>query len=369
MIGSGTTARFYDPATGLAVGPELPHPGPVRGVALCADGRQAVVGLDDGRLLVWDRATGRQVGPTLQVPPPRNPPTTASERLVGVALGPDGRVVAAVDAGVVAWWPSPAAKPVVVVDDFPTSHAFSLSPDGRAFLGSPPKELADTERGTSQLWSLEAGPPPTVLPRGPVIHGTTIVVATAWRPDGGQVAIGFYGGEVRLWDVATGRSGPTLRHAGGIGDVRYTADGARLFTCAYDGTARLWDAATGEPVGPVLAHPKACYAVAVSPDGRVGAVGYQGGGLQLWELDTGRPLGGPRFYPDDVSAVAFAAGGQRVVTVAGDGLARTFDAPAPHPGTPAALLRAAERHTGLTFGKYDELVPLTPTEWAARRAD
>src|SRR5438045_719667 len=54
-------------------------------------------------------------------------------------------------------------------------------------------------------------------------------------------------GEVRLWDVATGRQlGPALNHPEPAWGAAFTGDGRKVITAGADRHGRLWSAETGE---------------------------------------------------------------------------------------------------------------------------
>lgn len=314
----------------------------------------------EGQLTVWDR-TGRATGPPRAVP--LRDPKDGRDHPHAVAFGPDGGIVVAARYGPTTWWPDGGGPVEVVPTISLNSGACALSPDGQALLAAA---RAETPAGgwESQLRALLPGG--RVEPRGPLISGKFGVSAAAWRPDGRQLAVADSDGVMVLWDAVAGRPGPTVRLSGSPRRLVYTPDGARLLTCDFEGTARAWDTTTGAPVGRSMRHADSCLDAAVGPDGRVAAVGTSAGTLQLWELDTGRPLGGPRRHTGQVLGVGFAAGGRKVVTVADGGRGRTSDAPTAFPGTPAEVMRAAERHTGQALDDQDEVTTLSPSEWAAR---
>jgi WD40 repeat protein len=74
----------------------------------------------------------------------------------------------------------------------------------------------------------------------------------AFSPDGTVLATGGgftdhpwpvnAAGDVRIWDVRTGRRLATLkRHWGAVRDVEFSPDGRTLATASYDGTIKLWE--------------------------------------------------------------------------------------------------------------------------------
>src|SRR5262245_2748635 len=57
---------------------------------------------------------------------------------------------------------------------------------------------------------------------------TATVFAVAVSPDGNTLATGAYDGEVRLWDLKTGKLGHTLKHVGKVYSVAFNKDGSLL---------------------------------------------------------------------------------------------------------------------------------------------
>src|SRR5262249_17815844 len=81
-------------------------------------------------------------------------------------------------------------------------------------------------------------------------------------------------GEVRLFDVATGRR---ISLAVGFKDVPYAVafspDGRRLLVACGDGTVKLYDGTTGQEVAALPPYDGFVYAAAFSQDGKTLLVG------------------------------------------------------------------------------------------------
>src|SRR5262245_17815624 len=91
----------------------------------------------------------------------------------------------------------------------------------------------------------------------------------AFAPDGQTMASAagelHRGGEVKLWDVATGRERTTLAgHTASVEGVAFAPDGQQLATASWDQTIQLWDLATGQPRA-TLQLTAAAQAVAFTP--------------------------------------------------------------------------------------------------------
>jgi WD40 repeat protein len=83
----------------------------------------------------------------------------------------------------------------------------------------------------------------------------SVVGSVVFSPDGRRLASSSFsfgwegeptGGEVKVWDAATGLEICTFgRETPGLDKVVFSPDGLRLASTGDDGTVRIWDAATG----------------------------------------------------------------------------------------------------------------------------
>src|SRR5262249_44314712 len=77
------------------------------------------------------------------------------------------------------------------------------------------------------------------------------------------------GGEVKAWDLATGKELWSARgELGGIWGVAFAPDGKTVAGACQDGTIRVWDAATGKEQPPLKGHTSRVIYVAYTPNGR-----------------------------------------------------------------------------------------------------
>ena len=111
-------------------------------------------------------------------------------------------------------------------------------------------------------------------------------------PDGrlasaGGSEFGSEFGEVKIWDLATGRWFDLLGHTQMVECLTCSADGRRLVTGSEDRTIKLWDTATGEEVFTLRGHTSGVFSVAFSPDGRRIASGGIDRTVRVW--DTSPP--------------------------------------------------------------------------------
>jgi WD40 repeat protein len=147
-----------------------------------------------------------------------------------------------------------------------------------------------------QLWD----PPAAALKRVLVGHGAR-PDSIAFSPDGKHLA-SFGGGQIGLWDIATGRRTAILKSPAGFSfePVSYSPDGRSVLT-ADPIALYFWDAQTGRLRPPLRpAHPAARFrSFALSPDGATvatgeGAVDATAAHLtvvvRLYRARTGSPL-------------------------------------------------------------------------------
>ncbi|HZN36186.1 MAG TPA: WD40 repeat domain-containing protein [Pirellulaceae bacterium] len=213
-------------------------------------------------------------------------------------------------------------------------------------------------------------PPALVLDHGGLFRpqalgGRDLILLTlAFSPDGKTIASAGGGpgekdapaqGEVKLWEVATGRLLRTLTVENGIVfHAEYSPDGQCLATASGPGTStrttpgeiRLWSPATGRLAGKLTGHDRGAYVAAFSPDGRRLASGgiatidasrpaaVRGGNatgdLKLWDLQTGRELWTGRGHSGAVAGLVFSPDGKTLASSGGlsDGNVKLWDAAA-----------------------------------------
>jgi hypothetical protein len=149
-----------------------------------------------------------------------------------------------------------------------TTHVKSVafSPDGRLLASGSCGKVGNSfcVQGEIKLWDVASGS----LVRTLSGH-TGFVFSVAFSPDGRLLASGSCGqldspgyyipnciqGEIKLWEVATGREVRTLSgHTDFVYSVAFSPDGKLLASGSWDGTIKLWDVATGREVRTLKGH-------------------------------------------------------------------------------------------------------------------
>jgi Caspase domain/WD domain, G-beta repeat len=145
-------------------------------------------------------------------------------------------------------------------------------------------------------------------------------------------------GQVRLWDVASGREiGAIKGHGRGVSNVIFSRDGKMIATGATDNTIRIWDAATRSELRTLAGHTSGIESLDFSPDGRLLASASEDGSTFLWDTKTGEHL---------LTLISLDDGGEWMV-VTPQGL---FD------GTPVSWNQILWRYNQETFN-------VAPIEW------
>ena len=216
----------------------------VNAVAFSPDGFTLASGADDPAIRLWDVATGSLVA-TLEGHP---------KGIASLAFSPDGRSLASAgwwDDTVRLWDVATAANTVTLEGTGP----LAFSRDGRT-LASVSSDMR------VRLWEVATGTETFAAPR----HDSWINLL-ALSPAGSMVAFGSVGGDIKLWDAASGEHAATLGHR--VVSVAWSADGGALASGSSEGDVVIWDL-TGAKLTTLGRH-----------SGRVGFVAFRPDGLTL----------------------------------------------------------------------------------------
>jgi WD40 repeat protein len=373
-----------------ALGPPLPHDGPVAAAAFGRDGRLAVTGSVDGTARVWalapdlDRPTvfrhARCVRAVAFSPDGRTVATGGEDRVAriwdaassrpvaaacvhgvpvwAVAFRPDGQAVLTLAAdNRVRTWDAATGR---LISDVPLAakagRAAAFSPDGLLLLA------ATGDGAAARIWDTTTGQPIT----GALTHDGP-VYCVGFGPDGRHAITGSTDGTARVWDLTGQPVGRPLRHKGQILAVALSPDGRAALTGGKDNTARIWDVETGEPLGPPLAHPLEVWGAAFSPDGRLAATCCHDGQARLWWVAAGKPVGPPLPSEIQLLGAAFRADGRALLTACWDGTASLWQLPAIRKDDPERSRLWAETATGMVLDPTGGIRLSNPADWRDRR--
>ena len=168
-------------------------------------------------------------------------------------------------------------------------------------------------------------------PASPASYRAPVPVsALAFRPDGGELAVGGYY-EVTTWDPSTGR---LLRRIPGLPQrtqgLAYNADGSLLAvaggTPGESGELALLDPKGGQAPRSVASASDILLGVAFSPDGSLVAASGADRAFRVLEVASGKELCQVKQFADWVTGVAFDREGLVVAASSSDKLVKVFEA-------------------------------------------
>jgi len=328
----------------------------VDAVTFSADGKYAVTGAEDGRVALWEVATGAElreflfsdvlsVGIKSVAISPGNeailagtqvggivmefemgtgkgrgmlksPSPGAANSINSIALSSGGRLIfTAEESGATRVWNSVSAESVELPEHARAVTAVALSPDNQ-LIGAASKDH------TATLVAMKTGEVSQTLSG----HSDE-VLAIAFSRDGELVVTGSADQTARVWDAASGRLLRTFTASSRVNRVVFSKDGTRVYAQTNDSIV-AWETSTGKQAFTIPQPEDHEPALAISPDGKLllssgGAA--LGRAAVIWDAATGervRELSGGAAL---VFSAKFSADGRYLGTGSQDGTAALWD--------------------------------------------
>jgi WD40 repeat protein len=281
--GADETVRLWDPTTGEQLAELSQHAHDVRAVAYNKEGTRFATASHDRTIKIWD-AQKREVIQTLR---------GHNHYVTSVILTPDDQ------------------------------YAVSAADDNKLIL-----------------WELIGGRPLVVG-----LSHSDAVSCLALSPDGKMLASGGKDYNVCLSEIRDGKLVHKYRMPGHTAEVRglaFSPDGKTVVSGSRDGSVRFWWVDQRYRRPRLLPNIGVVYSVAISPDGKLLAVGggdWSRGSVKVYDFATSKQVAELTGYSSLVHSLAFTADSQRLATGGGDKTVRIWrltETPAPAAAPPVA---------------------------------
>lgn len=214
-----------------------------------------------GTVQIWDLATGKKV-------------RTLSPAAKVVLFAHNGHWVATgARDSTLTYWELPSGRVLRRLSN--VGWASAASSDGRwlasmgwlnDFRAWDLKELLSSTQATlSGNLSRES----RVVKQGRIFRGhKEFVTDVAFRPNSGEIASSSWDGQIKLWDLNSGRELYTLKgHLSGVQCLTFNEDGRWLISGGWDGAIRIWDMANRKESISLFAMRDSADWLTVAPDG------------------------------------------------------------------------------------------------------
>ena len=357
--------KLVDLATGKEIGQLAGHSDMViTGLAFSPDCNSLISAGEDMTIRVWNMLTAKTIRVWNTV--------TAKEiyRIAGVgklglALSPDGKILAAIAGCTIRMWEVNTGTEVLAFDGHRDKvQTIALSPDGKTLASvgisnktvhlwdtasskeirrctghedwvisltfSPNGKILASGGGTRDpticLWEVTTG---KILRQLPANSGGFAPVSMAFSPDGKLLASAGRGFAINLWEVETGKK---IRQISFNLDVIAFSPAGKFLASA--GPVRLWHAATGNEERQMENSPPRVSTLAFSPDGKTLAGGIRSENdsgfkhvqtIRLWEVASGKER--RQFVGDqkETTSLAFSPDGWTLVSGSDDATVRLWE--------------------------------------------
>jgi WD40 repeat protein len=214
-----------------------------------------------------------------------------SEGVQCLAFSPDGKRLASIGGSqTLTVWDTATWEAVASVEERLGGRGLAFSPDGGLLAtGSTSGRVAVRDAVTLRvLWAADAD--------------SAQVRSVAFSPDALLLASVGLDGTAKLWEAHTGRLRASLPDWGEeMYCVAFSPDGKALATGVYRGgydplpkqdllcgDVKLWDVATGRVRARYTGHWEGVAALAFAPDGKTLATGDGAGTVRIWDVERGR---------------------------------------------------------------------------------
>jgi RND family efflux transporter MFP subunit len=287
-------------------------------LAFSPDGKTLAGGTSDGFINLWDVATGKNT-------------TTFEKKKIGVlalAFSHDGKTLAAGTApGAIELWDIATAKNTATIQAHTKgTSAVAFSPDGKLLASG-----GSSDFGVS-LWDVATGKNLAVFT--PHRRAVNVVV---FSPDGKTVASASVDKTIKIADVASGKTTATWEgHTHMISALAFSPDGKTLVSWGRNagideshtgqGEVRVWDVASGKNTSTVLGDSSGGKGT-FSPDCKTLAW-VANKNIILWDVASGKEFATLEGHTGTVIRLVFGPDSKTLASSSADKTIKLWDVPA-----------------------------------------
>jgi RND family efflux transporter MFP subunit len=287
-------------------------------LAFSPDGKTLAAGTSDGFINLWDIATGKNTG-------------TLEKKKIGVlalTFSHDGKTLAAGTApGAIELWDVASAKNTATIQ----AHS-----KGASTLAFSPDDKLLASGGTFdfgvKVWDVATGKNLAVFT--PHRRAVNVVV---FSPDGKTVASASVDKTIKIADVASGKTTATWEgHTHMISALAFSPDGKTLVSWGRNagvdeshtgqGEVRVWDVASGKNISTVLGDSSGGKGT-FSPDCKTLAW-VANKNIILWEVASGKEIATLEGHTGNVIRVVFGPDSKMLASSSSDKTVKIWDVPA-----------------------------------------
>jgi WD40 repeat protein len=253
------------------------HTGQVVSLAVSKDGKKLLTGSHDSTVRVWEIETGKEL---LKF--------TGHGKVAGiasVAFSPDGATAASGDSnGKILLWSTDTGKVVHELKGHEKDvRSLYFTPDGKTLVSGG-------FDGTVRKWDPATGKETKSIAVGFARIEAVVLVAQ------GKEAVAA-GNKLVRFDLETGEQ--LKDYQTGALSVAVSPDGKKMLSGKYGGEMTLWDVATGTVKAKYTAHLGNCFWIEFAPDGKTAATAGGGGNQVDGKYQKGEDFVVRLWTPDD----------------------------------------------------------------------
>lgn len=323
------------------------HDKRITALALAPDGRFVATASADGTAAVFESRDGTRIESFF----------SGSDASECVAFSPDGSLLACAAPGhALRLWNTVTRTSTLIKGHSSHITRFCFSSDGRRLASASHDDDAI-------VWDTADGRRVAILGE----HDAN-VIDLAFSPDGKQLATASSDRTIRRWWTDTGERTRTLKgHLSRIESIAWAADGRTILSGSRDGTALVWDGGLSDGPGVMRGHDREVDGLAFLPDSPRMVSWSRDGSARLWDADTTTFIlrFGSRREP--IRAAALSPDGRVVAVGADDDLVILHDT---GDGSTRHTLRGHSRQVvSLDFSADGKLVASGSTDGEGRLWD